>query len=135
MCINEKCTLRLFIVKVNKNINEIKISSPHFSFESEGYKLSIPIIWAWTVECMPLHFWVLCRICSSYWRFSLYFKAWMGLENQIYVDICFLNDMISVLSFTYHDWCAFCIKLTVFYIINLRDPPLWIYNTASKQGE
>ena len=50
----KKCKPRLYIVKVYKNIDETRISSQHF-FKSAGYKLTISIISALTVECMLLH--------------------------------------------------------------------------------
>ena len=82
VCISKKCTHAvLYIVIFYKNINETRISSQHF-FKSAEYKLSISIILAWTVECMPLHFLVLCRICSLYGRFSWHFKSLQGLVGS-----------------------------------------------------
>ena len=52
-----------YMVIIYKNITDTRISSLHF-LKSAGYTLIIFIISVWTVKYMPLHFWVLCGICS-----------------------------------------------------------------------
>ena len=47
------------------------------------------IISAWTVKCMPLHFWVLCGICSSYRWFSLHLKSLWKLV--VYLKINYIK--------------------------------------------
>ena len=49
--------------------------------------------------------------------------AYSGLENQLYTDVCFVNEMFSVLVSTFHDF-MFCIKMIIFKIMKRNDPPL-----------
>ena len=109
-------------------------------FNSAGCTRFIFIISAWTGECMPLHFWVLNGICSSYWRYSLHLK-WqrrlvVSLKNLLYTDLCIVNDMFSVLVFTFYEWYLICIKLLIFLIIKPDDPPsVFILLCQSKVGD
>ena len=92
--LDSKCALvkntHLYISIIFKNINENRISSQYIFVKSTECKLLIFILSSWTVSCMHLHFWALCGICSSYWRFSLYSKSLRTLfvyskYTQIYI--------------------------------------------------
>ena len=128
--ISKRLKPRLFIVLVYKNTIQTRINYHFFKFA--GYAVLTFTISAWTVRCNPLHFQVLCGICSSLWYISLPLilrncEAYSGLQkiNYTYSQVfkTFYYSHTTIETKFVENWS--------FSKLNkLMDPSVWISYTA-----
>ena len=97
----------------------------NFSLNSYVYALAL-LSFVWNMRI----------VLAIFFTFKVAAKVSRVLKNQLYTDICILNDMFSVKVFTFHDWCGICINWSFFKSSNrMIHPYIFLILRQSKMSE